>query len=387
MHSNPNILGGGYAALMCFIWLSVALEYQAGRNQTIVKIGNKQVQLNVVILRIVFLVLWFMAAFRGMDVTNDTSAYYRTYQNIASQGFAATSRLEKGYVAFNILLSRIFPNNLIGFRVLLLITATMEYLPLEKWIEKHSTTYGVCIVAFYFLENATFMSSIRQAIAIGLVLSALFILEKTKGYRKYLLYIFVIVVACTFHSTAIVALVFPLITKMRYTRIATVIIIFLTAIATITNFTSFAISAIGLGSGYVTTEIGNMANVSVVSLLFLALLFLQAFAKSEEDSSKDFAGLSENVIFKDSFYTYCIALSLSVTIMSLRAAGMSRLDMYFQTVGLPYISNVMSRIENPKVGFLIKVVFCVAVWAYSVAVLIYRPEWQHLWPYHFYWQE
>lgn len=136
---------------MCFIWLSVALEYQAGRNQTTIKLGNRKIQLNVVILRFFFLVLWFMAAFRGMDITNDTSAYYRTYQSIASQGFAGELRMERGYVAFNVLLSHIFPNTLVGFHALLFITATFGYWPLEKWIERHADTYGVCIVAFYFL--------------------------------------------------------------------------------------------------------------------------------------------------------------------------------------------------------------------------------------------
>ena len=78
--------------------------------------------------------------------------------------------------------------------------------------------------------------------------------------------------------------------------------------------------------------------------------------------------------------------SLAVTVMSLRAAGMSRLNMYLQLVGLPYVSNIMRRIENQRVAFIVKVVFSMAIWGYSVISLIYRPEWQHIWPYHFYWQ-
>lgn len=202
---------------------------------------------------------------------------------------------------------------------------------------------------------------------------------------KYFLYFVLVLLACTFHRTAVVAFLFPLIARLRYTRNTTVIILVLTAIATITNFTSYAISAIGLGTGYVTTEVGNMANVSVVSLLFIALLFLRAFTVNKDEANGKNDLQTENFVFGESFYTYCIAFSFSVTVMSLRAAGMSRLNMYLQTVGLPYISNVMNRIENPRLSFLIKVVFSGAVWGYSAVALLYRPEWQHIWPYYFYW--
>ena len=82
-----------------------------------------------------------------------------------------------------------------------------------------------------------------------------------------------------------------------------------------------------------------------------------------------------NIIYGDDFYTYCIALSLAVTVMSLRAAGLSRLNMYLQLIGVPYISNVMSKIKKQRDTFIIKIVFSVAVWLYSVVALIYRPEW------------
>ncbi len=83
------------------------------------------------------------------------------------------------------------------------------------------------------------------------------------------------------------------------------------------------------------------------------------------------------------FYTYCIALSLAITVMSLRAAGMSRLTMYLQLVGLPYVSNIMNQIEDQRMAIIIKVVFSVVIWGYSAIVLIYKLEWQHIWLYHF----
>lgn len=92
MKVSPNILGG-YATLVLFLWASVAMDYQNGIHCTIVCIGDRKLELNKVILRIVFLVLGVMAAFRGMDITNDTAAYYRTYQKIAYSGFAGETRM------------------------------------------------------------------------------------------------------------------------------------------------------------------------------------------------------------------------------------------------------------------------------------------------------
>lgn len=386
MQIAPNILGGGYAALVVFLWVSVAVEYQDRIHGVIVRIGNKHLKLDIIVLRAVFLVLCFMAAFRGMDITNDTEAYYRTYQKIAYSGFAGETRMERGYVALNLLLSRVFQDNLVGFHVLLFITAVFSYLALEQWIERHAVTYGICILAFYFLSNQSFMSAIRQSVAVGFILWALMAWENLKGRRRYIVYISLVVAAMFFHKTAIVAIVFPLLASRKYTRNTTVLIILVTLIMTSTNLVSSMISFFGLGTGYVTAEIGNAVNVGVVSLLYFALLLLRLIAANRGGYLPSESNNTGNAAYSDDFYTYCIALSLTITVMSLRAAGMSRLNMYLQLVGLPYVSNIMNQIEDQRIAVIIKVIFSVVIWSYSAIALIYRPEWQHIWPYHFYWQ-
>ena len=126
--------------------------------------------------------------------------------------------------------------------------------------------------------------------------------------------------------------------------------------------------------------------MGVVSLLYLSLLLLRLIAANRSGCWSSESNNTGNAAYSDDFYTYCIALSLAITVMSLRAAGMSRLTMYLQLVGLPYISNIMNKIEDQRIAVVIKVVFSVVIWDYSAIVLIYKPEWQHIWPYHFYWQ-
>lgn len=228
------------------------------------------------------------------------------------------------------------------------------------------------------------MSAIRQSVAVGFILWALMAWEDLKGWKRYIAYISLIIAAMIFHNTAIVAIVFPLLSSRKYTRNTTVLIIIVTLIMTSTNLVSGMISLIGLGTGYVTAEIGNAVNVGVVSLLYLSLLLLRLIAANRSGCWSSESNNTGNAAYSDDFYTYCIALSLAITVMSLRAAGMSRLTMYLQLVGLPYISNIMNKIEDQRIAVVIKVVFSVVIWDYSAIVLIYKPEWQHIWPYHFY---
>lgn len=185
------------------------MDYQNGIYRTIVYIGNRKLELNRIILRVIFLVLGFMAAFRGMDITNDTAAYYRTYQKIAYSGFAGETRMEIGYVALNVFLTHIFQDTLVGFHVLLFITSVFCYGALEQWIERHAITYGICVITFYFLSNQSYMSAIRQSVAVGFILWALMAMEDLNGRKRYIVYALLIAFATLFHKTAVVALIFP----------------------------------------------------------------------------------------------------------------------------------------------------------------------------------
>ena len=285
--------------------------------------------------------------------------------------------MEIGFVGLCVLLSRIFPNPQTGFHVLLFLSSTLSYFALEQWIEKHAKTYGVCILTFYFLLNASYMSAIRQSMAMGLVLLGLNQLEK----KKYIRFLVFVATAVFFHSSAIVALAFIVFANKKYRRESVIAILGIAIVATATNFVSRIVYLFRSETAYTVGIVGNQTSVVAMSILFLSLILLRALAPSEvleeeEDSDKAIG---------DDFYNYSIITTLAVTIMSLRAPALSRVCSYFTLAGIPYISNVMAEIRDRRLSFLIKIIFCAAIWGYSVAALILRPEWQHLWPYHFWW--
>lgn len=106
------------------------------------------------------------------------------------------------------------------------------------------------------------------------------------GFKRnstlYYFYFFIIA-AVLFHKTAIIAVILPFFAKRRYTSNTTWIIVAITLGVTLTNLVSSIISLWGLGTGYVTTEVGNAVNVGVMSFLYFALLLLRTFTRSRND--------------------------------------------------------------------------------------------------------
>lgn len=380
---HANILGIDYALLMLFLWLNAGIDYQLSRTGIVIKTKRNSTDVRIFLIRFAFFVLWFLAVFRGLDVTNDIESYHSFYEKVAVFGPGSVKRVEVGYVILNEVFSKLFTNNEVGFRVLIAVITAVGYGAVEQWIERHAKSYGVCLIAYYYLIDSTFMSATRQMLATGIVLWALMFLEKRNNKKSLLIYILLVLLASTFHQSAIMCAVFPLLARLKFTRNTTIWIILFTTILTGTNAVNKIVNLVGFGTGYLTSDIGNITNVTVISTLYVALLMLQVFMERKKEPNRDNCGKYE--YDQDGFYSYAIILALAVTIMSLRAPGMSRMAMYLQIAGLPYISNTIGKIKYPKAQLVIKCVFGLAIWGYSAAALIYRPEWQHLWPYHFFW--
>lgn len=379
MGLGSSVFGVDYVLMIAFMGFIAISDYSFGKN-CIIKIGKKSYKYQIIVIRTCFLVLFIMAAFRGMNVANDTASYYRTFLKIQENGIQSEQRMEIGYVLLNGFLAKIFPVGDIGFYVLLFISAFVAYFPLERWIEKHSTSYAIAIIAFYFLQNASYMSAIRQAMAVGIVLTALMKYEEGK-YIKCAIFI---VLALTFHSSAIVCVLFFVVRKLKFDLKKFLIFISLAIVLVVTNVVSVIARIIEPETTYLVNEVGNSTSVLVSCGIYIALLALQAlYVKSKQITSLE----NSKKVYTDDFFSFCILGATFFTILSLRGPGMTRLSLYFLIAGLPYIPNTMEKIENKKVAFIIKILFALLVWLYSYIVFKYRPEWAHVWPYYFYWQE
>lgn len=95
--------------LTFFYWIYKASLQKASKK---VHASNEKTMLDVIYLRLVFLILWFLTAFRGLSIGNDTIAYYEIYQTIQKYGVDPEREIEIGYQYFNAFLARIiFPGS------------------------------------------------------------------------------------------------------------------------------------------------------------------------------------------------------------------------------------------------------------------------------------
>lgn len=379
MSANPNVLGLDYIALMAFLWMLAAFDYQACMKDYSL---TGEIQKHPIWVRLAFLVIGVMAALRAVDITNDTGAYQRIYIAVSSLGISGTKRIEKGYALLNLIISKLFVNTETGFHVLQIIIALFSYYSIERYIEKRAASYGVCLLVFYFLINGGYMSAMRQSTAIAIILFGLDLLKK----KKRILFILTVVIAAQFHSTAWIALLFIVIYGKKFNVFVALAIVFGAVALTIVNIPAMVTSILTYGTIYISDTLSIRADAIVMSAMYIALLALRLLLPGRFNPSDEEEKRKEEKT-DESFYSFCLVLSLAFTILSLRAPAISRMTLYSMVAGLPYIPNTLNKIEDKKESFDLKTLFCGATWAYSFIALIIRPEWQHLWPYHFFWME
>lgn len=170
------------------------------------------------------------ASLRSIDVGRDTSMYYRLFgymQSMSSLKEAFSSWMlggvEPGYAVMEYFFAK-YSN----FQMMLFVAALFSIVPTMVVIYKYSTDYYMSLflyIAFGFFSFA--MNPIRQAIAIGICMIA-FIFAKEK---KLLPYLGMIVLACLFHTSAIVFLPTYWLSKIKYNKKTLVVYVMLLAIA------------------------------------------------------------------------------------------------------------------------------------------------------------
>ncbi len=379
MSINPNVIGMDYVALMVFLWMTAAFDYQKRiQDDFVLETANA----NAYLIRIAFLVLGAMAAFRSLEITNDTKSYYAFYSALYYYGVSNIKRIEKGYILLNELFLFLFKNTKTGFHLLQIVIAAFSYYSVERYIEKRSSSYGICVLLFYFLINGSYMSAMRQSTAIAIVLLAIELLKK----KKYFLYILAVALAAQFHSTAWIALLFLFIYGRKFNYLVMGGSLIGAIILTIVNFPDFLASALNYGNVYISEEIHIRTDMIIMSVMYIGLLALRVLLPAHFSDFDEEKIWNEEMADND-FYCFCIGLSLVFTILSLRSPALTRFTLYTNLAGLPYIANTLNKIEDHKVSFDIKVILCGATWAYSFIALLIRPEWQHLWPYRFFWMD
>lgn len=170
------------------------------------------------IFLVALLPVFVLIAFKSSQMGNDTGSYLETYGIVSSERIFGTidsdfgyDRIELGYKYFILFLSGIFPNP----QVLSIATSLIVCIALYKFISRNATNRSLALFFFVTLGFFQFaMSGIRQTIAISIFLLGFKFVQEKKLFK----FILIVLLAMSFHKSAIVFAPIYLVANMNVSR-------------------------------------------------------------------------------------------------------------------------------------------------------------------------
>lgn len=362
-----------YVSIAIFLIAGMLLEFTAKRKEATIteensrlKKENKHTFYQLVFFLITIFVLWFLTAFRSEWIGNDTFNYVTYFQIYSDSGINFDSRLEIGYQILNILVAKISHNPYFFLGVV----ATLCYVGTGIYIYKYSDNLVFSTVLLFPIAYGFFATGLRQAIAMVI---CLYIYQAIKN-RKFLLAILLILLASSFHTSALLMLAFlfhRLIPKKPFVVIPlTVILVALSLSGIMDNILPILLGDYGgyyeseeLTSGWL-----SISYYTIRALVFYGIAFLSYEKKIKENSL---------VLSLFTMLLVTIAFGFSINVFT-------RATNYFLLISMVELPNALHRggLKHKKIlMFLLGFIMVL----YFLVTLIIRPEWNRLYPYQFNW--
>ncbi|MBO5091603.1 MAG: EpsG family protein [Clostridia bacterium] len=362
-----------YISIAIFLIAGMLLEFTANRKEATVteensrlKKENKHTFYQLVFFLIVIFVLWFLTAFRSERIGNDTITYVRYFYNFGQGGVTLNSRIEIGYQILNFVVFKINPNPYFFLGVV----ATICYVGTGIYIYKYSDNIVFSTVLLFPIAYGFFATGLRQAVAMVI---CLYIYQAIKN-RKFLLAILLILLASSFHTSALLMLVFlfhRLIPKKPFVVIPlTAIFIALSLSGVMDNI--FATLMGDYGGYYENEELTSgwlsISYYTIRAIVFYGIAFLSYEKKIKENSL---------VLSLFTMLLVTISFGFSINVFT-------RATNYFLLISMVELPNAIHRggLKHKKIlMFLLGFIMVL----YFLVTLIIRPEWNRLYPYQFNW--
>ena len=345
-----------------------------------IKMNNKDYTTKVFLV-LAFIIPFIIFAFRDSSIGVDTQIYCRDFQYIANYSFLdllknGYGEYELGFLIFCRLLALISKNPI----VLLIGSSLLINMLFARVIYKQKTLMLVSMFTYFFLGNYLYnLNIMRQAIATGIVLNAILVLIE----KKYVKYMILVGIATTFHTFAIVSL------------------IFIPAVIFIKTKKQLVLSCVVLGALILTTlevvhvlvlryfshfdyyfrnnfhadqHFGATSFAYVAVEIFTVFLIIKNYEMEEENRAK--------------IVVYSIGLVFAAfgLIMMPRFGIYERIAKFFQTfliVAIPYALNSIRLVKNKQIITTSVVAFSLLYYVYIVVTNAYLivpfQFWQGTW--------
>ena len=319
--------------------------------------------------------LWILASFRTEIVGNDTGEYIRIFKESGNMLADGSTRFEFGYVYFNYLVSQITTQP----RFFFIVTNIFIFFTYGHFMWKYSQRPKLTLVLFFLIVFGSIVNILRQIIAICILLYSIEALLENKKIR----FVFLVLLATFFHTTAILFfVVFPLyIYHVRVNKR----VMFLFAIISVSSYIVFA-SLLSIAFSYFPMYEyyslgkyfeGGMRMASVVKVcfsVFVISLGYIAYAKYATPQWKcSIEGRRYNLLL------LLELVAVVINVMSLKVNLIDRLSLYFTALSFVLISNAIQLLPVKNRRFITVLILFVYI-SYSCITILYRPDWNKVYP-------
>lgn len=308
---------------------------------------------------------WFLTAFRSDSIGNDTNTYLNYYNYIARNGVDSRLHIELGYQYFCLGLSKIDLNPYF----LLIVCATICYTVCGIYIYKYSSNILYSSLLLFCVAFSFFASGIRQSIAMVIVLWAYANIKDNKKIVPILLIIF----ASIFHISALIAflwLAHKYIPKKPGVVITLALLI--AVLAASGSINPLLTSLLQNYKGYFDSENAGTGWLGITYYFLRAIVFylfvFYAYRGERENSL---------VVSNATLLLITVALGFAVNLFN-------RASLYFLLIMVVDLPNALNSGKFKKRNVWMIITGCVML-AYFLVTLIFRPEWNNLYPYEFNW--
>jgi len=331
--------------------------------------------------------LFFLTAFRDISVGSDTISYKWMYDIFSQQQLFSqiNINIEIGYAFINRLIG-LFNVDFLGFQI---IYSLFVYYSLIKFLCRYSKNIAFSIY-FYIVFRFLFftMSGIRQTLAIAILLSSVYFIEKRQPIRFFLS----IAIATLIHNSSIVFIILYLlpINNLNLKNILKIIGLSICVIIMSDFFIKIFISIFPKYGTYL-NRIGSYDGMFVYIQSLVILLFLSLGVSLEKLDNLASDKLSNHNISKNttvnidriSLNAVILAFAFSLFALKINIAG--RIGRYFNMFLMIYLPNKVETTKDKIVRILTYYILIVFLFAYYVVIMKVRPEWEGIIPYHWIW--
>lgn len=322
--------------------------------------------------------LGLLFALRANTIGNDTKNYFELFQiikNYSTQELLNFSlRFEIGFVYLNKLSSLIYDN----YFFLQIIVGLFVYSITYKFIKEYSPYIGISIIVFFFARyHDAYMNIMRQAIATGFTLWGYMRLKKGKSKQFLLL----VLLAYTMHKSAIVFLLVWPFTKITYKPkyLKYFIIACFTIFVLGGTIITFMIASGILPNYYEDSEYIEGGKIAPAIILFMNIVIFLFFYLNKGYKLKVHKGKQ----LYGSDMTWLLMIGILIQITALWFANMGRVSWYYSIFNIIAISYALTKIKNSN-RIIISICVTISYITYYYIILIYRPGWNIVYPYKFF---